>query len=50
MCAMLSIYGDLNEKHILNQTQSSDEANFAIKTEYISKTEGGKKPSISEGK
>ncbi|XP_063400266.1 uncharacterized protein LOC134684885 [Mytilus trossulus] len=48
ICAMLSIYGDLNEKHILNQTQSSDEANFAIKTEYISKTEGGKKPSISE--
>lgn len=47
---MLSKYGDLNEKHIWNQTESNDEANFAIKTEYISKKEGGKKHSISEGK
>lgn len=50
ICAMLLKYGDLNEKHMLNQTRSSEEVNFAIKTEYISKTEEGLVPRMFHGK
>ncbi|VDI60960.1 Hypothetical predicted protein [Mytilus galloprovincialis] len=44
--AMLSKYGDLNEKYIVNQSQTSDEVDLAIKTEYVLKTEGGITPSF----